>query len=177
MSISLTLGDITRVHADAIVNAANPHLAPGGGVCGAIHAAGGPQVAAECRAWVEAHGPVPPGGAAITGAGRLPARRVIHAVGPVWHGGGDHEAEILASAYRSAIALAEAEGLTSVAFPSISTGIYGYPVAAAAPVALRAVHEALAGTEHVRDVTFVLFDEPTRAAYERALAELGRSRP
>jgi len=171
-SISLVRGDITRVRADAIVNAANSHLARGGGVCGAIHAAGGPQIAEECRAWTAAHGDVPVGGAATTGAGALDARFVIHAVGPVWHGGHSREEELLASAYRSSVGLAELERAHSIAFPSISTGIFGFPVDRAAPVALRTVHEALAEARFLREVLFVLYDETTYSAYETALREI-----
>jgi len=169
MPIRLVRGDITRVTADAIVNAANSQLAPGGGVCGAIHAAGGPTIAAEGAAWVREHGPVHTGDAAITGGGALPARFVIHAVGPVWHGGGSGEADLLARAYRACIALADAHQLRSVAFPSISTGIFGYPIDDAAPVAIGAVREALEHADSVRDVVFVLYDERTFQAYARAL--------
>jgi O-acetyl-ADP-ribose deacetylase len=169
--ISLVRGDITRVAADAIVNAANAHLAPGGGVCGAIHSAGGPSIAAECRVLVDERGPLAPGDAAATGGGRLPARYVIHAVGPVWHGGTSGEAEVLASVYRSSVAEADRLGLASIAFPSISTGIYGYPVDLAAPVALAAVRDALDVASSVREATFVLFDAATFAAFEKALAE------
>ena len=172
MPIALLRGDITRVSADAIVNAANSQLAPGGGVCGAIHAAGGPQIAAESTEWVRVHGPVPTGSAAITGAGRLPARFVIHAVGPIWSGGNAEEAPTLASTYRRSIELADANGLETIAFPSISTGIFGYPVERAAPVALAAAHEALSKARSLRKVMFVLFDELTFHAYERALKDL-----
>lgn len=168
MAIQLLLGDITTVRADAIVNAANSQLLAGGGVCGAIHAAAGPELALACRAYVAEHGPVAPGGAAITPGFRLPARFVIHAVGPVWRGGSAGEADTLASGYRSAVELADAQCLQSIAFPSISTGIYGYPVGLAAAVALRAVREELAGAANV-DATFVLFDSATYATYERAL--------
>lgn len=168
--IRLVSGDITRSDADAIVNAANTHLAPGGGVCGAIHAAAGPSLAGECNAYIVAHGPVPTGGAAITGAGgRLRANHVVHAVGPVWHGGHFGEPAALASAYREAVRLADEAGAKSIAFPSISTGIFGYPVDLAAPVALGAVRDVLPGSRTVREATFVLFDAATFAAYERAL--------
>lgn len=170
--IILERGDITRSAVDAVVNASNAHLAPGGGVAGAIHSAGGPAIAAEGRAVVAARGPLAPGEAAITTAGRLPARFVIHALGPVWHGGRSGEPEALASAYRSSLELADAQGLETIAFPSISTGIFGYPVELAAPVALRAVRDALRRAGHVREVHFVLYDEGTLAAYERAFAEL-----
>lgn len=175
MPVYLVLGDITEFRADAIVNAANTHLAPGGGVCGAIHARGGPDIAREGAEYVSEHGPVPTGQAALTTGGHLPARYVIHAVGPVWHGGNSQEAGLLASAYRHSIELADSRGLESVAFPSISTGIFGYPVARAAPVALRAVHDALACAVHVREVTFVLYDHDTYSAYEKALGELGEA--
>lgn len=171
--VEIVRGDITRVAADAIVNAANGQLLPGGGVCGAIHAAGGPTIAEECRAYVAAHGPVPPGHAAATAAGRLSARYVIHAVGPVWQGGGAGEADTLASAYRSSLTLAEELALESIAFPSISTGIYGFPVELAAPIALGAVREWLSDSSlpgevqlrHLRRVAFVLFDERTYEAF------------
>ena len=173
MPITLVRGDITGVTADAIVNAANSQLAPGAGVCGAIHAAGGPSIAAESAEWIRTRGAVPTGGAAITGAGRLHAHFVIHAVGPIWRGGGSGEADQLRSAYRSSIELADARGLSSIAFPSISTGIYGYPVDEAAPIAVAAAEEALARAKNTRDVTFVLFDRETYEAYERALAAFG----
>lgn len=171
--IILERGDITRVDVDAIVNASNALIAPGGGVSGAIHSAGGPAIAAQGRAIVSSRGPLSPGEAAITTAGRLPARFVIHALGPVWHSGRDGEAEALASAYRQSIELADLGGLETVAFPSISTGIFGYPVDLAAPVALRAVRDALGRARHVREARFVLFDAATLAAYERALAAPG----
>jgi len=169
MPIRIVLGDITRIDADAIVNAANSRLAPGGGVSGAIHSAGGPEIARECATYVREHGPVPTGGAALTTAGRLPARHVIHAVGPIWGGGRSGEPETLASAYRRSIEIADANGLETIAFPSISTGIYGYPLDLAAPVAVHAVQEALASAHHLREATFVLFDQPTYDAYERAV--------
>lgn len=138
-------------------------------MCGAIHAAAGPELARACAAWVAEHGPVAPGGAAITPGFALPARYVIHAVGPVWQGGSSGEADTLASAYHASIDLAEQAGLASIAFPSISTGIFGYPVELAAPVAVAAVRDALAQASSVRTATFVLFDRATFAAYERAL--------
>lgn len=173
MAIRLMLGDITQVDVDAIVNAANSRLAPGGGVSGAIHSAGGPSIAKEAAEYVREHGPVPTGEAAITTGGRLPSRHVIHAVGPVWHGGGSAEQGALASAYRRSIEIADARGLEAIAFPSISTGIYGYPLDLAAPVAVTAVRDALAHASHVREATFVLFDGHTYEAYERALAAAG----
>jgi O-acetyl-ADP-ribose deacetylase (regulator of RNase III) len=164
----LVQGDITRVPADAIVNAANSSLLVGGGVDGAIHRAAGPSLLAECRGI----GGCPTGQARITGAGRLPARHVIHAVGPVWRGGGANEAALLTSAYRACLALAEEHGLRSIAFPSISTGAYGYPEAAAARVALRTVRDHLRGPTGLAEVTFVLFGLETLATYQAVLAEV-----
>jgi O-acetyl-ADP-ribose deacetylase (regulator of RNase III) len=170
--ITLERGDITLVAADVIVNAANARLAPGGGVCGAIHAAGGPAIAAECRAFLAAHGPLAPGEAAITSGGRLAVRWVVHAAGPVWRGGHADEAETLASAYRSAVRIADAVGAADIAFPSISTGIFGYPVERAAPVAMRAVRDALVESVSVRRACFVLFDDATHRAFAAALEAL-----
>ena len=164
MHVETVLGDITTEQVDAIVNAANEHLLPGGGVCGAIHDAGGPAIATECRRI----GHCPTGGAVATTAGELPARFVIHAVGPVWHGGGRGEAELLASAYRSSLDEAARVGAASVAFPAISTGIFGYPLEAATAVAVEAVRSWKgAGVDVVR---FVCFDERTLSAYRSALS-------
>jgi O-acetyl-ADP-ribose deacetylase (regulator of RNase III) len=163
--IELVLGDITQQEVDAIVNAANPSLLGGGGVDGAIHRAGGPSILEECRAL----GGCEPGNAKATGGGNLPARHVIHGVGPIWHGGNDGEAELLASVHRRAIELADALGCNSVAFPAISTGAYGYPVDLAAPVAMRATREALAEHPSVELARFVFRDDATRATYEASL--------
>lgn len=163
--ITLLTGDITVQDADAIVNAANEQLAPGGGVCGAIHRAGGPVIWGECEKIVAQCGPLPTGQAVATTAGRMKARHVIHTVGPVWHGGHSGEPDKLESCYRESIRVADELKLTSVAFPSISTGIFGYPVELAAPVALRAVAEALQSSNHVSEVRFVLFDQQTFEAY------------
>ncbi|HEY3353710.1 MAG TPA: O-acetyl-ADP-ribose deacetylase [Polyangia bacterium] len=169
--IVLAVGDLTREAADAIVNAANSSLLGGGGVDGAIHRAGGPAILEECRAIRARQGGCPTGEAVLTGGGRLPARHVIHTVGPVWRGGGHGEADLLASCYRSSLRLAAAHGLRRVAFPSISTGAYGYPVAAAAAVALGAVAAFLTAEAAAPDeVAFVLFDQATAAAYAAALA-------
>lgn len=172
MPIELVLGDITHVDADAIVNAANRYLAPGGGVCGAIHRAAGPKLALACAKWVAEHGPVETGSAAITPGFGLSAKYVIHAVGPVWHGGDSREAELLGSAYAAAMQRADEAGLESIAFPSISTGIFGYPLVLAAPVAASAVARALGCATHVRVARFVLFDRTTYRAYEDAVAAL-----
>lgn len=171
MALTLALTDITILHVDAIVNAANSRLEPGGGVSGAIHLAAGPGLAEACAQYVGEHGPVPTGHAAITPGFGLPARFVIHAVGPVWHGGGEGEPDALASAYRTSIALADAGGLRSIAFPSISTGIYGYPLSLAAPVAIDAVLEAVSSAHSVEETMFALFDDATLRAYELALEQ------
>jgi O-acetyl-ADP-ribose deacetylase (regulator of RNase III) len=163
-------GDITRQATDAIVNAANSGLMGGGGVDGAIHRAGGPAILEECKQIVARQGRLPTGRAVITTGGNLPAKHVIHTVGPVWQGGNRGEPELLASAYRESLKLAAAKGLTSVAFPSISTGIYGYPVSQAAEVAVGAVTDFLRkSTSPVREVTFVLFDDKTFEAYASAI--------
>ena len=163
MHVETVLRDITTEQVDAIVNAANEHLLPGGGVCGAIHDAGGPAIATECRRI----GHCPTGGAVATTAGELPARFVIHAVGPVWHGGDRGEPELLASAYRSTLDEAARVGAASVAFPAISTGIYGYPLEAATAVAVDAVRNWKG--EGIDLVRFVCFDERTLEAYRTAL--------
>ena len=163
--IDLVLGDITEQEVDAIVNAANPSLLGGGGVDGAIHRAGGPAILEECRTL----GGCEPGDAKATAAGALPARYVIHAVGPIWHGGDAGEPALLASVHRRAIELAGELGAATVAFPAISTGAYGYPVELAAPVALQATKEALAAHPSVEAARFVFRDEATLGSYRAAL--------
>jgi O-acetyl-ADP-ribose deacetylase len=166
--IELVLGDITEQELDAIVNAANPSLLGGGGVDGAIHRAGGPAILEECRGL----GGCEPGDAKATAGGNLPARHVIHAVGPVWHGGGEGEAELLASCHRRAIELADELGCKSVAFPAISTGAYGYPVELAAPVAVAATRAALADHPAVELARFVFRDEAALAPYRAATSRV-----
>jgi O-acetyl-ADP-ribose deacetylase len=163
--IELVLGDITEQEVDAIVNAANPSLLGGGGVDGAIHRAGGPSILEECRLL----GGCDPGHVKPTTGGALPARHVFHAVGPVWRGGGEDEAELLASCHRRAIELADELGCRSVAFPAISTGVYGYPIELAAPVAIAATRAALAAHPSVELARFVFRDDKTLAPYLRAL--------
>lgn len=161
MELRAQLADITTLAVDAIVNAANPSLAPGGGVCGAIHRAAGPALARAC----EALAPCPVGEARLTPGFRLPARYVIHAVGPVWRGGDAGEAEALAAAYRHAIDLAKEHQLSSIAFPAISTGIFGYPAAAAAAVAVDTVRQALQPPGSIHQVVFACFDPDCLASY------------
>ena len=161
-------GDLTREAVDAIVNAANSSLLGGGGVDGAIHRAGGPSILAECELIRQERGPLPAGQAVITGAGRMACRHVIHTVGPVWRGGSEGEAEVLARCYQSSLSLAAAHGLVSVAFPSISTGAYGYPVREAAAVAVRAVRAVFASGSPVELVKWVLFSEHDLAVYTAA---------
>ena len=167
-SLTLLTGDITRHRADAIVNAANSSLLGGGGVDGAIHRAGGPAILAECREYRKSHPPLPAGNAVATTAGELPARYVIHTVGPVWHGGEQGEPEILASCHRECLRVADEVGIASIAFPAISTGAFGYPVHLAAEVAVRSVTAALRSARYVREVFFVLFDERTLNQYSKA---------
>jgi O-acetyl-ADP-ribose deacetylase (regulator of RNase III) len=161
-TVEVVQGDITRQALDAIVNAANPALAPGGGVCGAIFAAAGPALRDACAAL----GGAATGDAKATPGFALPARWVIHAVGPVWHGGNHDEASLLASCYRRSLAVADELGAHSVAFPAISTGIYGYPLEPATEIAVATVREASTKVDLVR---FVCFDGTTLAAYERVL--------
>jgi len=166
--IEIAVADITTLEVDAIVNAANERLAPGGGVCGAIHRAAGPGLAQDCAQL----GGCETGGAKITQGHGLPAGHVIHAVGPVWHGGGSGEDAALASCYRRSLEIADAEGLASVAFPAISTGIFGYPPGRAAEVAVRTVAETLPATPGIVRVVLCCFDEASAAHHRRAMEGL-----
>ena len=163
--ITFVVGDLTQQRVDAIVNAANEALAPGGGVCGAIHRAGGEEIFEEAARL----GGCATGDAKATGGGRLPARHVIHAVGPVWHGGDAGEADLLASAYRRSLEVAEELGCRTVAFPALSTGIYGYPPEQAAPVAVGAAKPL---AERFDEVRFVFRDEELRGIFAQAAKHL-----
>ena len=172
--IEVIQGDITALKLGAIVNAANSSLMGGGGVDGAIHRAAGPELLEECRKIAEsrrsiAGGPCPTGDAVITGPGKLAALRVIHTVGPVWHGGTQGEAELLASCYRKSLLLAQEAGLESIAFPNISTGVYGYPKEKAALVAVTTVRETLPETPGITRVVFVCFDRENYSLYQKLI--------
>jgi O-acetyl-ADP-ribose deacetylase (regulator of RNase III) len=177
--VSMTQGDITKQGTDAIVNAANSSLMGGGGVDGAIHRAGGPAILEECKKIIARQGGLPTGKAVMTTGGNLKARYVIHTVGPIWHGGNGNEAELLRSAYRECLKLAGDDKLSSIAFPSISTGAYGYPVNEAARIAVNTVFTFLKEQPtSLREVLFVLFDSRTYQSYCSALeAYLNASKP
>jgi O-acetyl-ADP-ribose deacetylase len=165
--LELVEGDITRQDTEAIVNAANSSLLGGGGVDGAIHRAGGPQILEECRQI----GGCPTGEARLTTGGNLKAAYVIHTVGPIYQGGGHREAELLASCYRESLKLASSKGLTSLAFPAISTGAYGYPLTEAARIAIKTVLDYLTQHQEIRLVRFVLFGRPTYEVYQKVMRE------
>jgi len=172
----LTKGDITKQQTDAIVNAANSGLMGGGGVDGAIHRAGGPQILKDCKNIVSRQGRLPTGDAVITTAGNLPAKYVIHTVGPVWYGGNKNEPKLLRNAYWNSLKLAEKKGLNTISFPSISTGVYAYPIERAAAIALEAVTKFMESASSITNVVFVLFDQRTFGAYREALENIKNTR-
>jgi len=167
--VSAYVGNIVRVEADAIVNAANSTLLGGGGVDGAIHKAGGPEILEDCRRIVSQIGHLPPGQAVATTAGKLRARYVIHTVGPVFTGGYEGEPETLAACYRESLSRAEELQLHSIAFPAISTGVYGYPKEDAAKIAIQTVFDTLGVSSHVERVDFVCFNRTDFEIYNRLL--------
>ena len=169
--------DITVESTDAIVNAANSSLLGGGGVDGAIHDAGGPAILEECRRIVSKIGRLAAGNAVITTGGKLRAKHVVHTVGPIFRDGNHRESETLASCHHESIRIADEHSLTSLAFPAISTGAYGYPVSEAAPVALSSTLDSLTSAQHVKLCRFVLFDVSTVRAFERAAEKLSRTNP
>lgn len=164
MKLRLIKGDITKVETDAIVNAANSSLLGGGGVDGAIHKAGGPEILEACR---RIAGGCPTGEAVITTAGKLPAKKVIHTVGPVWKGGGQDEEALLRSCYRKCLELAEQAQLTTIAFPNISTGVYGFPKEKAAKIAITTAKEFQSGS--IAEIFFVCFDQENYEIYKDLL--------
>ena len=173
-SILMLVGDITEQQTDAIVNAANSSLLGGGGVDGAIHAAGGPAIVAECMKFVEKHGQLPPGDAVATTAGKMKAAYVIHTVGPIFQDGEHGEPKILARSYTNSLGVAERMHLQTVAFPAISTGVYGYPPIEAAPVAINATIDSLRRAQHVHEVRFVFFHESMYKVFVEAAERIVR---
>lgn len=171
--LELLQADITKVKVDAIVNAANSSLLGGGGVDGAIHRAGGPEILEECKQVRAKQGGCKTGDAVITTAGRLPAKYVIHTVGPVWQGGTDNEAELLTSCYKKSLELALQNNVKTIAFPSISTGIYGYPIEQASRIALREVSSVVEKNGGLERVIFVCFSNADLQIYQKTSQELG----
>ena len=169
--ISVLKGDITAIHVDAVVNAANTSLLGGGGVDGAIHRRGGPKILEECISIREKQGGCAVGDAVITTGGMLPAKYVIHTVGPIWHGGTRNENELLRSAYKKSLELAEANGIASLAFPNISTGVYNFPKAPAAEIAIATTKEFMKSTRVIKEVIFVCYDDENFEIYKKLLTD------
>lgn len=169
-AIELLKGDITRVHTDAIVNAANSSLLGGGGVDGAIHKAGGPAILEACMAIRARQGGCKTGEAVITTGGRLPAKYVIHTVGPVWRGGNSREQQLLGAAYHNSLQLAADNIITTIAFPNISTGVYHFPKGHAAQIAIDTVRTFMIGNHSIQKVIFVCFDDENYGIYEKLLS-------
>ncbi len=167
--IKLVFGDITKLEVDAIVNAANSSLMGGGGVDGAIHRAGGPIILAECREIVARQGRCETGQAVITSGGNLPAKFVIHTVGPVWYGGNNNEANLLQNAYLNSLKLAVGNGIETIAFPNISTGVYGFPKEKAANIAIETVTQFLLENYQIKQVFFVCFDQENYELYQKLI--------
>jgi O-acetyl-ADP-ribose deacetylase (regulator of RNase III) len=174
--LRLLRGDITRQDTEAIVNAANSSLMGGGGVDGAIHRAGGPQILDECKEIVARQGRLPVGEAVITTGGRLKAKYIIHTVGPIWRGGQYGEPELLSNSYFNCLSLARDKGITSLSFPSISTGAYRFPIESAARIALKAVRDFLQDYQKFNEIRFILFDEPALLVYEKAWKEVSANK-
>lgn len=170
--VTLKQGDITQENVDAIVNAANSGLLGGGGVDGAIHRAGGPTILEACKKIRETQGRCPTGQAVITHAGNLNANHVVHTVGPIWQGGNSNEEQLLHNAYTNSLQIASDHGDKTIAFPSISTGAYGFPIDKAAPIALKAVRDFALENDHFQEVRFVLFSSRDLQVYENALNAL-----
>jgi len=168
MNLRIITGDITRLCCDAIVNAANSSLMGGGGVDGAIHRAGGPTVLEECKRVVAKQGRCAAGEAVITGAGNLPAKYIVHTVGPVWRGGNHSEAQLLANCYSNSLSLAHSHGIKNIAFPAISTGVYGYPKCLAAKVSYKTVM-GHPNKDDFDEIVFVFFNEDDRRTFEEAI--------
>jgi O-acetyl-ADP-ribose deacetylase len=169
--MELIQGDITKMKVGAIVNAANSTLLGGGGVDGAIHRAGGPEILEACKRIVAGQGRCETGNSVITTAGNMPSKFVIHTVGPVWHGGHSNEVNLLENAYRNSLELAVENSLNTIAFPNISTGIYGFPKEKAAEIAIKTVHDFLLQNAKIKLVYFVCFDSENFAIYKRLLSE------
>ena len=168
-AIEIIQGDITKIKADAIVNAANTSLLGGGGVDGAIHRKGGPKILEECMEIRNRQQGCAVGEAVITTGGDLPSKYVIHTVGPVWHGGNKNEKELLASAYKNSLKLAEENNLSKIAFPNISTGVYGFPKEPAAHIAVSTVKQFMQSAKNVREVVFVCFDDENYRMYNKLI--------